>query len=184
MSRIGKLPVPFPENIEVRLEGDCLVVKGPKGELKMNFDSAFVSLEIKDHKIIVTRKDDSKAAKGRHGLYRNLARNLVLGVTKGFSKTLEIKGVGYRAALQGRTLELNLGFSHPIKYNLPEGVDVVFEEKSQTNFTISGIDKQLVGQVAADIRDFKKPEPYKGKGIKYSDEYVARKAGKSVSKKS
>jgi len=183
MSRIGKMPVPFPENVEVRLEGDLLIVKGPKGELKMDFDSAFVSLEIKDNEIIVTRKNDTKPARARHGLYRNLARNLVQGVTEGFSKTLEIKGVGYRAALQGKSLELNLGFSHPIKYNLPEGVEVVFAEKSQTIFTISGIDKQLVGQVSADIRSFKKPEPYKGKGIRYSDEHVARKAGKSVSKK-
>jgi large subunit ribosomal protein L6 len=183
MSRIGKMPVPVPEKVEVRLDGNTFVAKGPKGEQIVPFESEYVALEIKDNQVIVTRKNDSKSARARHGLYRNLARNAIEGVSQGFSKTLEIKGVGYRAMLKGTELELNLGFSHPINYKLPEGITIQFEEKSQTNFTVSGINKQLVGQVSAEIRSFRPPEPYKGKGIKYSDEHIARKAGKSVAKK-
>jgi len=183
MSRIGKLPVTIPENVELTLENDSLKAKGPKGELSMNFDPAYVSLKQEDGQLIVERKNDSKTARARHGLYRNLARNLMIGVTEGFSKTLEIKGVGYRGALKGNVLELNLGFSHPINHQIPEGVTIAFEEKSQTILTVSGIDKQKVGQTAAEIRSYRKPEPYKGKGIKYSDEHIARKAGKSVAKK-
>ncbi len=184
MSRIGKMPVPISQGVEVRLDGNTVVAKGPKGTLSLVFEPEFVTVEVKDSEVIVTRKNDSKSAKARHGLYRNLLRNIIEGVSKGFSKKLEIKGVGYRAALKGSGLELSLGFSHPINYALPEGITVTFDEKSQTNFTVSGIDKQKVGQVSAEIRSFRPPEPYKGKGIKYADEHIARKAGKSVAKKS
>jgi large subunit ribosomal protein L6 len=183
MSRIGKMPVPITEGVEVRLDGNTFVAKGPKGEQSLTFETAYVAVEIKDGEVVVTRKDDSKSARARHGLYRNLIRNAIEGVSVGFSKTLEIKGVGYRAMLKGTTLELNLGFSHPVNYDLPEGITITFEEKSQNIFTVSGINKQLVGQVSAEIRSFRPPEPYKGKGIKYSDERIARKAGKSVAKK-
>lgn len=183
MSRIGKMPVPITQGVETRLDGSTFVTKGPKGELSVAFEPEFVAVEIKDGEVIVTRKNDSKSARARHGLYRNLIRNAIEGVSTGFSKTLEIKGVGYRAMLKGTVLELNLGFSHPINYDLPEEITITFEEKSQTIFTVSGISKQLVGQVSAEIRSFRPPEPYKGKGIKYSDEHIARKAGKSVAKK-
>ena len=183
MSRIGKLPVLIPSGVDVTVNGSVLSVQGTKGELTLPFDSEYVSITIDDGKILVTRKNDSLHARSCHGLYRNLAANLVKGVTEGFSKTLEIKGVGYRAALKGTNLELNLGYSHPIVYALPKGVTITFPEKTQGVLVISGIDKQLVGQVAAEIRSYRKPEPYKGKGIKYADEVIARKAGKSVTKK-
>ncbi len=177
------MPVPIPQEVETRLDENTFVAKGPKGEQSLAFEPEFVAIEIKDGEVIVTRKNDTKSARARHGLYRNLVRNAIQGVSEGFSKTLEIKGVGYRAMLKGNVLELNLGFSHPVNYTLPEGVSVEFEEKSQNILTVSGISKQLVGQVAAEIRSFRPPEPYKGKGIKYSDEHIARKAGKSVAKK-
>jgi large subunit ribosomal protein L6 len=183
MSRIGKLPIAIPENVEVILDQGNVKVKGPKGELALDFDETRVSIKQEAEQIFVERKNESKEARSRHGLYRSLIQNLIEGVTDGFSKTLEIKGVGYRGALKGNVLELNLGFSHPIHYQIPEGITVTFEEKSQNILTISGINKQQVGQTAAEIRSFRKPEPYKGKGIKYSDEQIARKAGKSVAKK-
>ncbi len=183
MSRIGKKSISLPANVEIRLEGSTVRVKGPKGELSLVVNPDYASVKVEEGSIFVSRKGESKNALAHHGLYRNLLNNLVEGVTNGFAKTLEIKGVGYRAALKGRTLELALGYSHPVSYALPEGVEIKFEEKSQNNFTISGMDKQLVGQVAAEIRSFRKPEPYKGKGIKYSTERIARKAGKSVAKK-
>ena len=182
MSRIGKKPIILPEKVEVSITKGTLTVKGPKGELTMDFDPAYVTFSQKDDQIIVDRKDDTKVSRSRHGLYRSLANNLVKGVTDGFSKTLEIKGVGYRGAIQGDILELNLGFSHPVKYKIPQGITVKFQEKSQNIFTVSGINKQLVGQVSSEIRSFRKPEPYKGKGIRYIDEQVARKAGKAVAK--
>jgi large subunit ribosomal protein L6 len=148
----------------------------------MEFDTEYVHFTQEGSELAVERKNDTKVARSRHGLYRSLAQNLVLGVTEGFSKTMEIKGVGYRGALQGSILELNLGFSHPVKYQLPPEIEVVFQEKSQNIFTISGMNKQQVGQIAAEIRSFRKPEPYKGKGIRYIDEQVARKAGKAASK--
>lgn len=183
MSRIGKLPIAVPENVEITLGETTVKAKGAKGELSLEFDPAYVSFKQEDGQILVERKNDTKEARSRHGLYRNLVRNLIEGVTQGFAKTLEIKGVGYRGALKGNVLELNLGFSHPISYKIPEGITITFEEKSQNILTVSGIDKQLVGQTAAEIRSYRKPEPYKGKGIKYSDEQIARKAGKSVAKK-
>ena len=183
MSRIGKMPISLPENVEFHLVGDLVTVKGPKGQLTLKIEPVFVDVTKSDGQLLVTRKADTKPARARHGLYRNLIRNMVEGVTNGFSKAMEIRGVGYRAALQGRSLDLSLGYSHPVKFPLPDGVDIKFEEKSQTLFTISGIDKQLVGQVAAKIRNFRKPEPYKGKGIRYSNEKVVKKAGKSAAKK-
>lgn len=182
MSRIGKRPISVPENVDVQISTDSVTVQGPKGKLTTAFEPQFVTVKKDDKLLTVTPVNDTKTAAARHGLYRSLIANLIEGVVNGFSKKLEIKGVGYRAALKGKTLELSLGYSHPINYELPEGIDVAFEEKSQTNFTISGIDKQLVGHVAAEIRSFRKPEPYKGKGIRYAGEYILRKAGKSVKK--
>lgn len=180
MSRIGKKPVAVADNIEITLDTSTLKMKGPKGELSLTFEPEYVSFTQEAGALQVNRANDTKAARARHGLYRSLAANMVEGVTNGFAKTLEIKGVGYRAALKGKTLEMNLGFSHPVIYDLPEGVDVSFDEKNQNIFTISGIDKQQVGQVASEIRSFRKPEPYKGKGVMYLNEDIARKAGKSA----
>lgn len=182
MSRIGKKPIIIPQGVEVSVNGSLVEVKGPKGQLTQPFEEKFISIAIGEGELKVERKDDSKDARARHGLYRSLVQNLVDGVTNGFSKTMEIKGVGYRAALKGKVFEMQLGFSHPINLDLPDGIEIVFDEKKQTIFTISGIDKQLVGQVAANIRSYRKPEPYKGKGIRYIDERVARKAGKSAKK--
>lgn len=182
MSRIGNKSIAVPSGVEVIINGNLVQVKGTKGQLSQVFEEDFVKVVLEEGILKVTRNNDSKVARARHGLYRSLLQNIVEGVQGGFSKTMEIKGVGYRAALKGRVLEMQLGFSHPICFSLPEGIDVVFDEKKQTIFTISGIDKQLVGQVAADIRSYRKPEPYKGKGIRYIDEQVARKAGKSAKK--
>ncbi len=182
MSRIGKLPVEIPQGVEVKIDGSTVFVKGPKGELSMKFEPEFVSVSSEDGKVVVNRKNDEKTSRARHGLYRSLIQNLMVGVTEGYSRKMEIKGVGYRAAMKGNVLELNLGFSHPINYDIPADISLQFEEKSQNIFTLSGIDKQKIGQVAAEIRAFKKPEPYKGKGIRYFDEVVARKAGKTAAK--
>lgn len=182
MSRIGKLPISVSEKIDVQINDGVVAVKGPKGELSMSFETDMVSIVLHDGIITVAPKNNSQDARGRHGLYRSLIANLIEGVTNGFSKVLEIKGVGYRAALKEKTLELSLGFSHVVLYPIPDGINITFEEKSQTIFTISGIDKQLVGQVAAEIRSYRKPEPYKGKGIRYQGEYILRKAGKSIKK--
>ena len=182
MSRVGLKPIPLPSNVEFSLDGNTARAKGPKGELTCEIDTNFVSVKQEGDTLVVSRPNDEKETKSRHGLYRSLINNLILGVTEGFSKTLEIKGVGYRAALKGKTLEMNLGFSHPVLYELPEGVEVQFHEKNANIFTISSMDKQRVGQVAAEIRSFRKPEPYKGKGIRYIDEYILRKAGKTAAK--
>ena len=183
MSKVGKAPIPVPEKVEVTIGADSVHAKGPKGELKMDFNPAAVSFEIKDGEIWVERKNDQKSTRAQHGLYRSLLNNCILGVSEGFAKKMEINGVGYRAALAGRTLEMQLGYSHPIKYDLPDGIECVFDEKQKQNiFTLSGIDKQKLGQAAAQIRSFRPPEPYKGKGIKYADEFIARKAGKTATK--
>lgn len=182
MSRIGKIPIEIPQGVEVTLNGNTVSVKGPKGELSQTFEPEFVTIKVEDNAVVVTRTNDSKSARARHGLYRSLTSNLIEGVTEGFSKTLEIKGVGYRAALKGSNLEMSLGFSHPIIFPIPESIVVTFHEKNNNILTLSGINKQLVGETAANIRKFRKPEPYKGKGIRYIDEYVRRKAGKSVAK--
>jgi len=182
MSRIGNASITIPEKVEITFEGNVAKAKGPKGELSVDFEPEFVDFKVEDGIITVSRKSETKECRARHGLYRSLINNLVIGVSEGFSKSLEIKGVGYRAALKGKVLEMMLGFSHPIKYEIPEGIELKFDEKNTNLFTVSGIDKQKVGQVASEIRSYKKPEPYKGKGIRYTDEQVARKAGKTAAK--
>ena len=178
MSRIGKQPITVPSGVEVTLDGNHVTVKGPKGTLERDVpESISVSREGDD--LVVTRPDDERANRSLHGLTRSLVANMVAGVSEGFTKELEIVGVGYRAAAAGpRRIDLQLGFSHPVAVDAPEGVE--FEVPSPTRITVKGHDKQLVGQVAADIRKIRKPEPYKGKGIRYVDERVLRKAGKSA----
>ncbi len=183
MSRIGKLPISIPSGVTLTIEADILKAKGPKGELVQQYEPALVRVTQENQIVTVSPIDESQASRARHGLYRSLIANMFEGVTKGFEKTLEIKGVGYRGSVKGDMVELYLGFSHVVNHAIPQGITVTFAEKSQTVFTISGTDKQLVGQVAAEIRSYKKPEPYKGKGIRYQGEYILRKAGKSVSKK-
>jgi large subunit ribosomal protein L6 len=176
MSRIGKVPIHLPQGVEVKLDGYTLEVKGPKGSLSHTIPAG-ISLQIEDGVIHVRRSGDAKRVRSLHGLTRTLIANMVVGVTQGFEKRLEIVGVGYRANLQGRALQLNLGYSHPVMYRLPAAIELVLD--GQNNITVKGIDKQQVGQVAAEIRGFKKPEPYKGKGIRYTGEKVRRKAGKA-----
>lgn len=182
MSRIGKKPITIPQGVEISIKGNIVSASGPKGKLEQTFEPEFITVEIKDGVMIVDRVNEEKTTRARHGLYRSLFNNIIEGVNTGFSKKMEIRGVGYRGSVAGKNLELNLGYSHPIKYELPEGITVEFEPKSQVLFSVSGIDKQLVGSVAAKIRSFRKPEPYKGKGVRYVDEYVKMKAGKSASK--
>ncbi|HET6622728.1 MAG TPA: 50S ribosomal protein L6 [Candidatus Saccharimonadales bacterium] len=178
MSRIGKLPIQIPQGVTITVDSDAVRVQGPKGQLEQ-FLLPEVKVKVEDGQALVERVDDSKLAKSRHGLVRSLINNMVTGVTEGFSKTLEIKGVGFRLEGGGREIQMSLGFSHPIKYQAPEGVDLKVDKM---NLTVSGIDKQKVGQVAAEIRSFKKPEPYKGKGIRYEGEQIIRKAGKAGAK--
>ena len=175
MSRIGKKPIPIPKDVSVTFEDDTLQVKGPKGSIRRAL-SPKVRVAVEEDKIVVSVPDNSRESRSFHGLFRMLIDNMVTGVTKGFEKGLEIVGVGYRAELTGRTAVFNLGYSHPIRYDLPEGIDARIEK---TRITISGIDKELVGKTAAKIRSFRRPEPYKGKGIKYVDEMIRRKAGKA-----
>jgi large subunit ribosomal protein L6 len=176
MSRIGKVPVNIPDGVKVAIDGQTVSVTGPKGSLSIELKPEIEAV-VDGSTVVVRKKGDSRAARELYGLSRTLIANMVDGVSKGFEKKLEIVGVGYRAAVQGRVLNLSLGFSHPVLYDLPEGISVNVE--NQTQVTISGIDKQLVGQVAAEIRAFRKPEPYKGKGVKYADEVIKRKAGKA-----
>ena len=178
MSRIGKLPVQLPIGKTVPIEGQAIKATGHKGELTVDVMPGFV-IEQKEARVEITPEDESKELAKFWGLQRTLLQNAVDGVTTGFSKVLEVNGVGYRVALQGKKLVLNLGFSHPIEYTAPDDIDLAVE---QTTITVSGKDKQRVGAVAAAIREFKKPEPYKGKGIKYSDEVIHRKAGKTAAK--
>lgn len=175
MSRIGKLPIAIPSGVTITVDSDAITVVGPKGQLTVPHLSD-VTVAIEDGNAIVTRKDDQKVAKAQHGLQRALLNNAVDGVTKGFEKKLEVNGVGFRVAMSGTVLEMSLGFSHPVKYEAPAGVTVT---TNKMEITVNGIDKQQVGQVAAEIRSLKKPEPYKGKGIKYADEVILRKAGKA-----
>jgi large subunit ribosomal protein L6 len=181
MSRIGKLPINVPTNVEITLSASHVVVKGPKGQLSQELNP-LVELKLDNNELVVTRVDDTKPARSMHGLYRTLVSNMIEGVTNGFTKQLEIQGVGYRAALQGKKLVLSLGFSHPVDYTAPADVDVQIDVEKKNILVITGIDKQKVGQVAAEIRAFKKPEPYKGKGIRYVGERVIRKAGKTSAK--
>jgi len=175
MSRVGKLPINIPSGVTITVDPDFVTVTGPKGTLKQ-FTMPEITLTQEGDQMIVTRANDEPHTRGKHGLMRALVNNMVTGVSQGFSKKLEINGVGYRVALQGAGLKFNLGFSHDVIYNLPQGITAVTE---QNTITVSGIDKQQVGQVAAEIRALKKPEPYKGKGIKYEGERIIRKSGKS-----
>lgn len=176
LSRVGKAPITVPNGVSVSTESKEIVVKGIKGELRQTlFDDLEVKIE--DQIITVMPKNKSQETRARHGLLRNLINNMVIGVSDGFKKQLEIQGVGYRVALAGKALKMHLGFSHEITYTVPDGIDVSVDGLI---ITISGPDKQLVGQTAANIRAFKKPEPYKGKGIRYVDEYVIRKVGKAA----
>ena len=176
MSRIGKAPVDLPAGVEVSYDDNTVVVKGPKGTLTQDLDPR-ISVAIDDGVLTVTRENDEREARALHGLSRALIANMVVGVSDGYSKELQAVGVGYRGALKGTTLELQVGYSHPVAIEAPDGI--TFEVPEPTRFIISGIDKQLVGQVAANIRAVRPPEPYKGKGIRYVDEYVRRKAGKA-----
>lgn len=176
MSRIGKNPVSIPEGVAVEVEGRTVTVKGPKGEVSQEIPRN-IGVTVDDGQVRVERPSDQARDKAMHGLARTLVANMVEGVTQGFSKRLEIVGVGYRAEAGGRTLRLSLGFSHPIEYPVPDGVEIV--TPSPTAIEVRGADKQMVGQVAAEIRAFRKAEPYKGKGIRYEGEQVRRKAGKT-----
>jgi large subunit ribosomal protein L6 len=175
MSRIGKLPIEVPSGVTITVDSDAISVKGAKGALTVPHLSD-VTVTVEDGKATVARKDDERIAKAQHGLQRSLLNNAVVGVTKGFEKKLEINGVGFRVSGGGQEIEMLLGFSHPVKYRAPEGIQLTV---NKMEITVAGIDKQAVGQVAAEIRALKKPEPYKGKGIKYADEVILRKAGKT-----
>ncbi len=177
MSRIGKLPISIPDGVEVKVDGNTVSVKSKKGDLKQEIHPT-INIEVKDGNVVVTRQDDSKQSLSYHGLYRSLINNMIEGVSKGFKKSLEINGVGYKAELKGQVLNLALGYSHPIDFQIPDGIKVEVD-KTGRNVVLEGIDKQLVGQVAANIRSFRKPEPYKGKGVKYTDETIIRKEGKT-----
>lgn len=183
MSRIGKSPVTIPSGVEVKVDGNLVSVKGPKGELTQELDSC-VTINIEGTEITFTRESDAPAHRAKHGLYRSLVQNMVIGVSEGFKKELEVIGVGYRANAQGQKLELSLGYSHPYVIELPSEVKVstVSEKGKAPIVTLESHDKQLVGQVAAKIRSLRKPEPYKGKGVKYVGEELRRKAGKSAAK--
>jgi large subunit ribosomal protein L6 len=179
MSRIGKLPIEIPSGVKVAINGQEVRVEGPKGVLSRVL-MAGATLAAEDKQLLVTRTDDSISSRAAHGLVRTLVNNMVVGVTKGFERALEINGVGYRAEAKGDVLNLSLGYSHPINYQLPSGISV--EVDKMTKLLVKGIDKELVGHVAAKIRSFRGPEPYKGKGIKYADETILRKAGKTGKK--
>jgi large subunit ribosomal protein L6 len=175
MSRIGRLPIQIPDGVDVQVDPGLVRVKGPKGQLEQAV-SPDLSFEREDGRLVVKRPTDRGEHRALHGLTRSLVFNMVEGVTNGFEKRLEIQGVGYRANLKGRTLELALGFSHPVRLDAPDGIE--FEVPAPTQIVVRGIDKQVVGETAARIRKFRPPEPYKGKGVRYVGEYVARKVGK------
>ena len=179
MSRLGKLPINIVEGVTAKIEGKKIIIKGPKGELSQDL-SDLVVVEIKEKEIIVSVKNEkNKKERAFWGLFRSLINNMVVGVTEGFEKKLEVNGVGYRVALSGKKLVLNVGYSHPVEFELPEGITMSVEANV---ITVIGIDKQLVGEVSAKIRKVRKPEPYKGKGIKYIDEVIRRKEGKTAGK--
>jgi large subunit ribosomal protein L6 len=179
MSRIGKRPIPIPDKVTVTIKGQTVSVKGPKGELSRDLVPE-VTVEQADSTVVVKRRDESRIARQRHGLSRTLVSNMVEGVSQGFQKRLEIQGVGYRAQMQGNNLALSVGYSHPVTITPPAGVQLAVE--NNTNVIISGIDKESVGNIAAQIRAVRPPEPYKGKGIRYSGEFVRRKVGKAGKK--
>ena len=178
MSRIGKLPISIPNGLEVKIDGSSLKFKKSNNEKELDL-KGHVDVKIEDGKIEFSPKGEDRQSRAYWGTYRALANNIVLGLTEGFSKQLEINGVGYRAAMKGKVLELNLGFSHPINFESPKGIEISVDKNV---VTIKGDDKQQVGQVAAEIRGFRPPEPYKGKGIKYLEEHIIRKAGKTAKK--
>lgn len=177
MSRIGKNPVVIPAGVKVAVSNGRIAVEGPKGKLERALPPV-VKVEVKDGQAVVTRPDDSRKAKALHGLTRSLVNNMVLGVTKGFEKELHIEGVGYRAAVAGKKLNLTLGYSHPVEFDIPAGITITVDQ--QTELKVAGLDKELVGQVAANIRFLREPEVYRGKGIRYKDEVIRRKAGKTA----
>ncbi len=179
MSRIGNRILTIPAGVEVNVEGNTITVKGPKGTLNYTFRNN-VEVKVEDGKIAVTRKDDSKVSKQLHGTTNSNINNMLIGVSEGFKKELEINGVGYRFQLQGNKLVVTAGYSHTVEMVAPEGVKMEMPEKSQTELIISGYDKQAVSEFAANIREIRKPEPYKGKGIKYKDEHIRRKEGKKA----
>jgi len=179
MSRIGKLPIEITKGVKLDFTDNLLSVQGPNGKLSRQIMSC-VNLDITDNAVTVTRKDENTATRAAHGLTRTLINNMVVGVTKGFQTNLEINGVGYRAEVKGKELVLSLGYSHPINFEIPSGISI--EVEKMTKVSVKGFDKELVGQTAAKIRSFRPPEPYKGKGIKYADETILRKAGKTGKK--
>jgi large subunit ribosomal protein L6 len=176
MSRIGRLPIPVPSGVDVTINGREVTVKGPKGELSHTVVEP-IKVEQGDGILLVSRPDDERDSKARHGLTRTLVNNMVVGVTEGYTKTLEIVGTGYRVQAKGKDLEFALGFSHPVLVIPPDGIS--FNVEAPTRFSVTGIDKQKVGEIAANIRKIRKPEPYKGKGVRYAGEVVRRKAGKA-----
>lgn len=179
MSRIGRSPISIPAKVQIAIDGSKIAVKGPKGELSRVLPAA-VTVEQEGEMLLVKRRDESRTSRQLHGLSRTLVANMVEGVSQGFQRRLEIQGVGYRAAIQGRNLNLSVGYSHPVQIVPPEGVQLAVE--GNTNVIVSGFDKEIVGNIAAQIRDIRPPEPYKGKGIRYAGEVVKRKAGKSGKK--
>lgn len=179
MSRIGKYPVNFDDKAQVSVVGQVVTVKGQKTSLKYELDTR-IKAQVDGKKVVLTRADDSTQSKSLHGLYKVLIQNAVTGVTQGFNKSLELHGVGYRANVQGKKLELSLGFSHPVVFDIPEGIEIKVDK--QTTIAVTGADRALVGQVAAKIRSFRPPEPYLGKGVRYVGENIRRKAGKSAGK--
>lgn len=180
MSRVGRKPIQIPDSVEVKIESNCVNVKGPKGQLSYILPNG-IDIVLQNKMLTVTRKNDDKNQKALHGLSRSLLANMITGVTQGFTKTLQIHGVGYKAQISGEKLILHLGFSHPVEFKLPEGIKAVVDDK-QTAITLQGIDKQLVGQVAANIRAIRPPDAYKGKGIRYADEVLKPKPGKTGKK--
>lgn len=179
MSRIGKYPVNFDDKVQVNITNNVVTVKGAKSSLKYTLDKR-ITAKLDGKKVVLTREDDSTESRSLHGLYKVLIQNAVNGVSTGFTKGLELHGVGYRANVQGKKLELSLGFSHPISYDIPEGIEIKVDK--QINVAVTGADKALVGQVAAKVRSFRPPEPYLGKGVRYVGEVIRRKAGKSAGK--
>jgi large subunit ribosomal protein L6 len=177
MSRIGKLPIPVPPAVKVKFDGSRISVEGPKGKLDMRVDDS-VSVEIRDGQVVVTRKDQARQSRSIHGLTRKLLANMIHGVNEGFSQVLEINGVGYRAEVRGNLIQLLLGYSHPIIFQLPPGVNAKVER--QTVITLESANRQVLGETAAMIRELRPPEPYKGKGVKYAEETIRRKAGKAA----
>ncbi len=178
MSRIGKNPVAIPAGVKVSVVGLIVNVEGPKGKLSKQMPIG-VNVQVDVAQVLVTRPDDLRKSKALHGLVRALINNMVEGVTKGYERGLHIEGVGYRAAVQGSKLNLTLGYSHPVEFDIPKGINIAVD--AQTEIMVSGVDKELVGQVAANIRFLRKPEPYQGKGVRYKDEVIRRKAGKTAS---